>query len=153
MTPSSLIVAFIKGWESCRLTPYRDQAGKWTVGWGHLMHAKDNRTQTITQDEADALFDLELAATANAISDMLVPISQPQFDAVLSLAYNIGIDAFAHSTLRRMLDTDNYDGAADQFPRWCHITVNGTLQVSQGLLKRRQAERAIFVNGNYGGRP
>ena len=61
MLASNACIRFIKGFESCRLTPYRDEGGKWTVGWGHLMQDTDPR-DPITQVEADALFETELLA-------------------------------------------------------------------------------------------
>ena len=154
MIPSPQLEDFIKGWEWCELKPYRDQAGKWTVGWGHLMKPSDDKTMTITQDEADALFDMELLATAHLLDQVMIqPPKQQQYDAVISLVYNIGIGAFQVSTLRSLMNNGCYKVAAGEFRKWCKVTINGVKQTSNGLLKRRLAETDIFLNGNYGGRP
>ena len=152
MNPSPALIEFLKGWESCRLKPYLDQAGKWTVGWGHLMQLGDDATKAITQAEADALFQTELMSLASLLCTLIKPVQQ-HFDACLSLTYNIGLGAFQTSTLRKMLNAGDFMGAAAQFERWNKVTINGVKQTSAGLTKRRKAERDIFISGNYGGRP
>jgi len=72
-----------------------------------------------------------------------VPLSQLQFDALVSLAYNIGTQAFRESTLLKRLNTHDYAGAANEFLRW--NKAGG--QVLEGLRRRREAERAMFLSG------
>jgi lysozyme len=154
-TASPACERFIQGWEKCRLTPYQDQAGNWTVGWGHLMQPGDPRVP-ITQDEADALFDHELLHTADGVGDLIaLPLSQQQFDALVAFSYNCGVGAFASSTLRTAVNAADFASAADDFGAWNKVRdpATGLLVVSAGLTKRRAAERAIFVNGDYSGRP
>ncbi|WP_312069487.1 lysozyme, partial [Acinetobacter sp.] len=70
-----------------------------------------------------------------------VPLSQNQFDALVSLTYNIGSTAFKNSTLLKKLNAKDYAGAADQFLRWN----KGGGKVLKGLVRRREAERALFL--------
>ncbi len=150
------ISEFIRGWEACRLKPYLDQAGRWTVGWGHLMHEGDDTQAPITEAEADSLFETELMDTAQRLEALIsVQLEQHQFDALLALSYNIGLGNFAMSTMRRCINAGDMDRAAAQFEVWCkvHDPGSGRLVPSAGLLRRRNAERAIFVASDYSGRP
>ncbi len=70
-----------------------------------------------------------------------VPINQNQFDALVSLTYNIGIGAFKDSTLLKKLNVKDYKGAAEQFPRWNR----GGGRVLNGLVKRRKIEMELFL--------
>ena len=141
MIHSPQLATFVKRWEACSLVPYKDQAGLWTIGWGHLMEPTDPLL-TITQDEADALFDLELLHFSHHVEDSIwVTVLQHQFDACVSFAFNCGAEAFAHSTLCNYLNRGLLSAAADQFLRWDKVRINGVLTVSNGLHKRRVAER------------
>jgi hypothetical protein len=74
-----------------------------------------------------------------------VPLTQNQFDALVSLVYNIGQTAFSNSTLLKKLNAKDYQGAADQFLRWN----KGGGKVMKGLVRRREAERALFLEVTY----
>src|SRR5690349_12482420 len=115
MTTSDAGLELIHGSEACRLKRYRDTAGLWTIGWGHLIK-KGETYVTITRQEADAIFRRDLAGTEAAVrAAVKVPVGQNQFDALVSLAFNIGDGAFARSTLVRKLNRGDYRGAADEF--------------------------------------
>ena len=154
MTPSLALESFIKGWERCVLTPYRDSGGRYTVGIGHLMEVGDPRDEPITQEEADELFHGDLLLKAEGV-DLLFPepLEQCQYDALCSFAFNVGLGALAGSTLRKRILGGYLDEAADQFLVWNKVRVNGAYVESRGLTKRRAAERAMFINGDYSGRP
>ena len=112
--------------------------------------------QSITQDEADALFDHELLHTADAVGSLLaIPLSQQQFDALVDFSYNCGIGAFASSTLRAAINAADFEAAAEDFAAWNKVRdpATGLLTVSAGLTRRRAAERAIWTDGDYSGRP
>jgi lysozyme len=155
--PSIACETFIKGWEKCRLTPYLDEGEKWTVGWGHLMASTDDKTASITQAEADALFDYELCHFADGISKLIfMPMTQYQYDAVVAFSYNCGLGALATSSLRKCIEDGNFTKAATWFSPWNQIEKPPSSKhfvVSDGLTKRRAAERAIFVSADYSGRP
>jgi len=154
LRPSPECEAFIRGWEKCYLTPYKDVAGKWTVGYGHLMQPTDP-IEPITQDEADSLFHFDLQYTADGV-EKLIPaqLTQCQFDALCAFSFNVGLGALATSTLRKRINGGYMDEAADQLLVWDkYRDSSGAYLVSSGLAKRRAAERAIFVACDYSGRP
>jgi len=96
----------------------------------------------ITQEHADQLLSADLSRFESAVSSAVqVPLAQNQFDACISLCFNIGSGNFASSTLVRMLNAGETAGAADQFLRWNHT--NG--QVLEGLTRRREAQRSLFL--------
>lgn len=130
----------IEGFEGLRLNSYQDQRGIWTVGYGSTTDVYAN--MTITQQDADArlAIDLHHAETA-VITGVKVSTTQNMFDALVSLVYNIGGGAFSKSTLLSLLNQGAKLGAAAQFLVWSHT--NGV--VNQGLIKRRIAERDLFM--------
>jgi GH24 family phage-related lysozyme (muramidase) len=137
------------GWEACSLTPYRDAVGLWTIGWGHLMGPDEPRVP-ITQEEADALFADELEHFGEEVASFCPEnMAQHEYDAVVAWAFNVGASAASKSTLVRMLNDLDFDAAAQQFLRWDKAGGRTIL----GLTKRRRAERAMFVSGDYSGRP
>ena len=144
--PVGLVMDF-EGWSA---VPYRDIAGHWTIGYGHLMADDEPRTE-ITREEGRALLRADLAAATHAVRKLVtVHISACQEAALVSFTFNEGIEAFTESTLLRMLNKGNLRGAAKQFPRWNKYRDPEThkLVVSKGLTKRRAKEREIFVNGS-----
>lgn len=153
MTPSPALVEFIKREESCRLEPYLDDAGYWTVGWGHKLPANDLRGK-ITQEEADALLAADLEVAAHGLAARLIrEPSQQQFDALVSLAFNEGVRAISGSTLMMHVNRGEWDEASYQFTKWVYEHRNGKLVISAGLAKRRAAERKIFDDADYSGAP
>ena len=155
MNASPALIDFLKGWESCNLTPYLDAGDRWTVGWGHLLPASD-MSGPITQDAADQMLAVDVAGVCRGL-DMYVSSdpSQQQCDALISFAYNEGVRATANSTLLLHVNASEWADAAYQFPKWIYVhdAKTGVLIASAGLLKRRLAEQAIFSNGDYSGRP
>ncbi len=131
--------------EGVRLKAYRDLVGIWTIGVGHTSAAGPPAVysgQTITAVECDEILSRDLAKFEAAVNgSVTVPLSQNQFDALVSLAFNIGGGAFAKSSLVRKLNGRDYAGASDAFLAW--DKAGG--QVVQGLSTRRQAERAQFL--------
>lgn len=128
--------------ESIRLKAYRDSGGVWTIGWGHTKTAKPG--MEINRFEADKLFQKDVAHVEKAIRDAVkVPLTQEQFDALVSFAYNVGTGAFRGSTLLKLLNQGKYTLAADQFLRWDKD--NG--KTLSGLTTRRRAERRLFLEG------
>ncbi len=130
----------IKRFEGLKLRSYKCPAGVWTIGYGHTKNVTAN--QIITSEQAEQLLRSDLRVFEKVVSDAVtVPLNQNQFDALVSLAFNIGGGAFGSSTLLRMLNAANYSGAADQFLRWNRAGD----KVLDGLSKRRAAERALFL--------
>ena len=136
-------VELVKRWEGLRLRAYLCPAGVPTIGYGHTktVTARDvNRKRLITHDEAEALLRSDLEAF-EAVVNKTPGLTQHQFDACVSLAFNIGASAFQRSTLRRLLLAGQHAAAAEQFGRW--IRAKG--QVLPGLISRRADERRLFL--------
>jgi lysozyme len=153
MTPSESLVEFVKRWEGLKLEASPDPLvpGVWDVGYGKVIKlGKDSAKPVITREQADTWLREDLASFAEAVDEMVRPtLAQHEFDALCSLAYNVGAKALAASTLMRKLNANDFQGCAEEFPRW--IRAGG--RIVQGLVKRRQAERAMFEDANYQGAP
>lgn len=128
-------LALIKRFEGCRLKAYRCPAGMWTIGYGHTGDVEPGTS--ITQHQAEVLLGYDLERFEAAVPDA----SPNQFSAMVSLAFNIGTAAFGASTLLKRFKEGKIQAAADQFPRW--NKAGG--KVLPGLVKRRAAERALFL--------
>ncbi|MEQ9946617.1 lysozyme [Pectobacterium aroidearum] len=132
----------IKSFEGLKLTKYLDTAGKWTIGYGHLILPHENFDNGITLQEADLLLRQDLKTAETGVQHYVnVDLNGNQFGALTSFTYNLGVESLETSTLLRLLNQGNYGAAADQFPRW---DKDGE-KVVEGLLRRREAERALFL--------
>jgi len=140
MQISDVGLNLIKQFESCKLIAYQDVRGIWTIGWGTT--GPDIIEGIVwTQDQADdRLFQDVQNAVSHVNSLVTVSITQGQFDALSSFAYNVGCGALAGSNLLRLLNAGNPSGASNEFPKWDHA--NGV--VIAGLLRRRLAEQMLF---------
>ena len=142
MTPSQRCIDFIKSFEGCRLSAYLPTPNDvWTIGFGST--GPDVRKgMTWTQEQADTRFVRDLNDFATGLNhDLgLASTTQAQFDAMLSLAYNIGIGAFTGSTVLRKHLAGDYPAAADAFVLWDKQAGN----VLEGLRLRRFAEAAMY---------
>jgi len=128
---------FVAAAEGLRLAAYQDPAGVWTIGYGHTAGA--HAGQRITQDQADALLQRDLAQFEAGIERLITAdLTDDQFDALVSWAFNVGLGAVEGSTLRRRLnrDEDVLTVLAEELPRWRRA--GG--QVLRGLERRRAAE-------------
>jgi lysozyme len=129
----------IKKYEGCRLTAYLCPANVWTIGWGHTGNVK--KCQTITQVQADALFDKDIQRYVDGVNDVVkVELNQNQFDALVSFAYNCGVDALRKSTLLKYVNGEEFSKASAEFDRWN----KGNGKVLAGLVRRRFEEKELF---------
>ena len=133
----------IKTAEGLRLTAYKDGGGVWTIGYGHT--GSDVREGlTIPLSEAERLLTRDLRVAEGHVNDAVkVKLTQNQFDALVSFVYNVGGGAFRSSTFLKLLNAGDYEGAANQLPRWNKD--NG--KVVNGLTNRRHEERELFLRG------
>lgn len=139
-------VNLIKSFEGCRLTAYQDSAGVWTIGYGHTSGVK--KGMTITEAQAEAYLKGDLGTAENAVNGKVTySIKQNQFDALVSFTYNVGSGNFGSSTLLKKLNQGDITGAANEFDKW--NKAGG--QVLEGLVRRRAAEKAMFLNGTTTG--
>lgn len=132
----------IRKFEGLRQTAYYCPAGKLTIGYGHT-GADVFVGQHITPEKAEELLKKDIEKFEAVINQCVeVEITQSMYDALVSFTFNLGIVKFKKSTLLRLLNRGDYRGAAEQFDRW--IYVNN--RVSNGLIKRRAAEKALFLS-------
>lgn len=138
-------VDLICNFEGKRLMAYDDGVGVWTIGFGTTIYPngiKVKKGDVCTEAQAKAYMAHDLKKFELAVSNVVtVPLSQNQFDALVSLAYNIGTNAFKNSTLVKMLNAGDIRGAANQFDVW--IKAGGKRM--QGLVNRRAKEKALFL--------
>ncbi len=145
----TLAVDIIKREEGLLLTAYRDGAGNWTVGFGHV-GPDVHEGLVITEAKAEALLATDIAWAVDTVRRSVhVALTTEQRAALVSLVFNIGSGAFRKSTVLRRLNAGNYEGAADAFLMWNKITVGGTKTISPGLSNRRERERALFLTGTF----
>ncbi len=139
-------LALIKHFEGCRLTAYKDVAGIWTIGWGHTGGVSEGMTWT--QDQADAALLEDLSGFETAVQTGVADAATTpnQFAAMVALAFNIGSGAFASSSVLREHRAGQYENAANAFLLWNKSTIDGVLQVVQGLTNRRTAERTLYLS-------
>ena len=132
--------ALIKDYEKCRLSAYLPTADDVpTIGYGHTRGV--SMGDTCTQEQADAWFLEDVAWAEDCVNEAVkVELTQQQFDACVSLCFNIGCRGFKTSTLVRKLNDGDYEGASLQFLRW--DKQRG--KVLAGLTRRRMAEVRLF---------
>jgi len=128
--------------EGVRLKAYKDVVGVWTIGVGHTAAAGNPTPKagmTITASEADEIFKRDLVQYEDAVSSAVkVGIGQDQYDALVSLTFNIGIGAFKKSTVLRKLNAGDYAGAAQAFMMW---------RKPPQIIGRRTGEMKQFLKG------
>jgi lysozyme len=130
----------IKSFESLKLTAYPDQKGIPTIGWGHTKGVALGHT--CTPEQAETWFQEDTQEAVHGVDTSIqTNVTQNQFDALVSFTFNVGVGAEAHSTLAKLVNARDFAGAAAEFPKWDHV--NGV--PNAGLLRRRQAEQALFL--------
>ena len=134
----------IKHFESCKLTAYQDSVGVWTIGWGHTAGVK--KGDNWTQDEADDILLNDLEKFEGYVNQYVkVPLTQNQFDALVSWTFNLGPGNLKSSTMLTKLNEKSYDEVPSQMKRW--NKAGG--KVLRGLERRRNAEAAMFSGKDW----
>lgn len=140
-------INFIKRFEGVRFKPYRDIAGLWTIGVGHLIEGgkqlPNAYNKTFTREEIDALLRHDLLRFENGLSRLLpnVHFRQNEYDALISFVFNLGLGTLQRSTLRQSLLRKDKTKAAQEFLKYCYA--GG--KVIKGLQIRRLAEQKLFL--------
>lgn len=125
--------------EGLRLEAYLCPAGVWTIGVGHTGDVKEG--DKITRHQAETILEYDLQRFEQAVTKAAPRATGPQFDAMVSLAFNIGIAAFEKSGLLKAHLAGQHRNAAIEFGRWVH----GGGKILPGLVKRRAAEAALYL--------
>lgn len=142
----------IKHFEGLRLKAYKCPSGVWTIGYGHTKGVYPG--MEITEELADKFLIDDVWQFEREVEGLiLVPVTQGQFDALVSFAFNVGSDidedsipeGLGDSTLLKKLNRGDYAGAADEFPKW----VYSRGKKLKGLVRRRAAERDLFLTGIF----
>lgn len=143
MKTSQKGINLIKEFEGCKLTAYKPVSSEkyFTIGYGH--YGADVKSDlTITEQEAENYLRADLQKFETGVDKAVkVGITQNMFDALVSFTYNCGIGALQSSTLLKKLNAGDFNGAANEFLKW---NKSGS-SVLPGLTRRRQAERALFL--------
>lgn len=144
MIPSENAYNLVKQQEGCCLTSYNDTGGTPTIGYGHTFHVYPG--QIISQAEANQLLVDDMQNTARWINDLvIVDLTQNQFDALCDFVFNEGAGNFQKSHLLTLINLGNLTAAAGQFSRWIYSEVDGKEVILEGLVRRRAAEKALFL--------
>jgi len=147
---------FIIEFEGFSSKLYNDQAGHCTIGVGHLVHLGHCRPTEggleagITRAKAVALMREDARSTIDSVaSNVKVPLTQEQFDALVSFTFNVGAGNFETSTLLDKLNHGHPEAVPAQLKRWNKVTINGQKVPSKGLTRRRGREAKLFSTGVY----
>ncbi|MGB0906797.1 MAG: lysozyme [Maricaulaceae bacterium] len=141
---SDVGLKLIKSYEGFRSEISTLRSGRQVIGYGHLVN--DDTADTITQEKAENLLRTDLRIVESAVNEMIfAPLSQGQFDALCSLAFNIGIDAFSKSDVVYALNNGRIIDAANAFDVWRKSEINGETYVIDSLVRRRTSEKILFL--------
>lgn len=149
MKPDEKCYDLIKSFEGYRADAYQDQAGIWTIGWGTTRYINGDEVQfgqIITPQKAEQELQFEVNQCAIKISKLIKKdLTQNQFNALVSFAYNAGIGALQGSTLLKRVNIEPWDPTIrDAFMMWTKIHVDGKLVQNKGLQNRRTKEADLY---------
>ena len=134
-------IDLIKRFEGFSRTVYFCPAGYPTIGYGHVVKPHEDFSGGITQGEAEELLCLDAQIAERAVLRLItVPLTDGQFDALVSFTYNLGSGALQRSTLRRVINRKNHHNVPAQFMRW--VWAGG--RKLRGLVRRREAEATLY---------
>ena len=144
MKTSDVGIELIKKYEGCVLKAYKCPSGVWTIGYGHTNGVKSG--MKITKAQALNYLKQDLNVFEKDVTNYVkVTLNQNQFDALVSFSFNCGAGALKTSTLLKKLNSSDYNGTANEFLKWNKS--NG--KVLNGLVRRRQEEKELFLKTNY----
>ncbi|RYY99626.1 MAG: lysozyme [Chitinophagaceae bacterium] len=151
-TPDKRCVDFIKAHEGLRLSAYQDSAGIWTIGYGTIRYADQSPVRPgdlIDPTKAEALLAMEVEEKSATVRNMIQnpSLTQNQFDALVSFAYNVGAGALRSSTLLKRVNANPSDPSIrEAFLMWNKAHVDGKLVEIDGLTKRRDEEADLYFS-------
>lgn len=135
-------IDLIKNFEGLYLESYKCPAGVWTIGYGHtgkLITAG----KKISTEEAEEVLKQDLKVFEKGVEKLVkVVLTEDQFSALVSFSFNLGLGNLSKSTLLKKINAEDFQGAAEEFPKW--KKAGG--KVLEGLVRRRAAERELFLS-------
>ena len=147
--PSPVAVDLIKRFEGYRRSAIKLPDGRWTIVHGHTRTARQGAEVSEADAEALLIYDL-MAVTAAIDEHVFTPLTQNQFDALISFVFNIGVDNFLHSAVLRRLNEGALIEAAFALEIWRRADFEGERIVMDALVRRRAAEKALFLTPQEG---
>jgi lysozyme len=137
-------LALIQHFEGFRAKPTQSADGVWVVGYGHVRIGQAG--PAVSRADAVALLALDLGPIERLVNALVTkPLTQSQFDTLVSFAFSIGEEAFATSQVLRRVNAGDFIAAACAMDAWRKAEVNGELEIVDTLIRRRAAERALFL--------
>ncbi len=140
MKVSEFGLAIIRQFEGLRLYPYKDDAGFQTIGFGHKIRSKESFSQGIDEATAEMILLADIVTPERVVSTACRAATQNQFDAMVSLTFNIGSGRFLSSDVLRHFRAGDLESAAKAFSHW--RLAGG--KINRGLVARRAREAALF---------
>ncbi|MGA0606869.1 lysozyme [Phenylobacterium sp. VNQ135] len=137
-------IELIQRFEGYRRKAARLADGRWTIGYGHTLTAREGAE--VSEEDAEALLIYDLIAVAHAVNEnVFTPLTQNQFDALCSFAFNLGTDAFRTSQVLARLNAGETLQAACAMELWRKVEFEGRRIVLDALVRRRAAEKTLFL--------
>ena len=141
---SRAAIELIKRFEGYRRNAAQLPDGRWTIGYGHTLTARQGAQ--VSEDDAEALLIYDLIAVAHVVNEQTyAPLTQNQFDALCAFAFNIGLDAFRGSSVVKRINEGDLVQAAFGMELWRKADFQGERIVIDALVRRRAAEKALFL--------
>jgi len=141
---SRAAVELIKRFEGYRMKAAQLPDGRWTLGYGHTLTARAGAS--VSEQDAEALLLYDLITVAHAVNEnTYTPLNQNQFDALVCFAFNIGTENFVRSAVLRRLNEGAPLLAACEMEMWRKADFEGERIVVDALVRRRSAEKALFL--------
>ncbi|WP_249138175.1 lysozyme [Phenylobacterium montanum] len=137
-------LALLMEFEGYRRRAARLADGRWTIGYGHTLSAREGAE--VSEEDAKALLVYDLRGVAAVLEDLVfTPLNQNQFDALACFAFNIGVENFRHSAVLKLVNEGYLLQAAYALEHWRRAEIDGEVLVVDGLVRRRAAEKALFL--------
>lgn len=142
VSPAAL--ELIKRFEGYRRKSARLADGRWTIGYGHILTAREGAE--VSLDDAEALLTYDVRPVAAAVDELIyTPLTQNQFDALVAFAFNVGVDNFRRSSVLRRVNEGALIQAACALEMWRKADFEGERIVVDALVRRRAAEKTLFL--------
>lgn len=146
---SRAAIELIKRFEGYRRNAAQLPDGRWTIGYGHTLTAREGAE--VSEADAEALLVYDLIAVQHAVNESVyAPLTQNQFDALCSFAFNVGLDNFRRSQVLKRLNAGAHVQAACAMELWRKTDFEGERIVLDALVRRRASEKALFLSPDDG---